>query len=152
VDDSQDDVFLIQKAFEKAGVANPIKFVYDGEEAVAYLSGEGQYENRDEFPLPELILLDLKMPRMDGFQVLRWIRARRGLAGIPVLILTTSDQIWEVGAAYALGANSFLNKPADFEDFKHLAALVSQYWQKLVRLPECERPPRQKKAENGRSH
>jgi CheY-like chemotaxis protein len=141
VDDSEDDVFLIKQAFKKACVPSPLKIVCDGEEAVAYLSGQGSYENRDEYPLPELILLDLKMPRMDGFQVLQWIRQQSEFVGIPVLVLTSSEQVWEINMAYTLGANSFLEKPGDFENFKALAQIISRYWLRLVRLPESVRPP-----------
>src|SRR5262245_10649782 len=118
VDDGEDDVYLIRKAFQLAGVANPIHVARDGEEAIAYLVGAGQYSNHDEHPLPDLILLDLKMPRLGGFEVLTWIRRQPGLQGIAVVVLTSSEQIWEVNKAYALGANSFLVKPADFQDYK----------------------------------
>jgi CheY-like chemotaxis protein len=140
VDDSEDDVFLIRKAFAKAKVRNPIHAVSDGEEAIAYLNGEGKYENREEYPLPILILLDLSMPRMDGFGVLRWIRAQPDFSNIPVLVLTHSEQLREVNEAYALGANSFLTKPGDFENYTELARILSEYWMSLVQTPESRRP------------
>ena len=149
VEDSEDDVILIRKAFAKAKVGNPIYAVYDGEEAIEYLEGEGEYANRQEYPLPLLILLDLKMPRVDGFQVLRWIRARAEFALIPVLVLTSSEQVWEINKAYAQGANSFLTKPGDFEDYKQLARTITDYWAKTVKTPESHRPPRKRPATNG---
>lgn len=144
-DDSEDDVFLITKAFKKAGIANPIQVVRDGEEAVEYLSGEGKYENRDEYPLPELILLDLKMPRMDGFQVLAWIRVQVAFSGMVVLVLTSSDEASDVRQAYYLGTNSFLVKPGDFKDYQELVRVISRYWMHTVRLPESHRLPKKKK-------
>src|SRR6478672_7774335 len=90
VEDRADDVLLIRRSFEKAHVPNPLHVVTNGEEAVAYLAGEGQYANRDEYPLPHLILLDLKMPKMDGFEFIRWVRGQTGLSGIPIVVLTAS--------------------------------------------------------------
>jgi CheY-like chemotaxis protein len=149
VEDQEDDIYLIRKAFKKAGVLNPIHVVRDGEEAIEYLSGEGRFENRAEHPLPELILLDLKMPRLNGFQVLQWIRQQTDFGAIPVIVLTSSEQIWEINTAYSMGANSFLVKPGDFEDYKSLAGVVQQFWLKLARRAEASRPPRRKKLEDG---
>jgi CheY-like chemotaxis protein len=140
VEDQEDDIFLVRKAFKNAGVPNPIHVVRDGQEALDYLSGQGKYAHRDEYPLPDLILLDLKMPRMDGFQVLQWLRQQTGISAIPVIVLTSSDQVWEINTAYALGANSFLVKPGDFDDYKNLAEILQTYWLKTVRRPESSRP------------
>lgn len=148
VEDQEDDVFLIRKAFEKARVPNPIHVVSDGEEAVSYLLGVGKYANREEYPLPDLILLDLKMPRMSGFDVLNWRRRQPGLNKIPVIVLTSSDQIWEVNRAYALGANSFLVKPGDFQDYTRLAHVVCEYWLKASKAPESSRPDRKENAKD----
>ena len=142
VEDGEDDVLLIRKAFGRAHLDNPMHVVRDGEEAVTYLSGEGQYSNRAEHPLPDLILLDLKMPRMDGFQVLEWVRAQPGIRGIPVVVLTTSEEMRDVNRAYALGANSFLVKPMDFNNYAELARLIHQFWIKSARTPESSRPAR----------
>src|SRR5689334_22237166 len=105
----------MRKSFEKAHLTNPVQIVRDGGEAVAYLSGEGKYANRAEYPLPVLVLLDLKMPGMDGFEVLSWIRQRDGIRGLPVVVLTSSNEIRDVNRAYALGANSFFVKELDFQ-------------------------------------
>jgi CheY-like chemotaxis protein len=114
--------------------------VWNGQEAIAYLKGAGKYSNRDEYPLPDLLLLDLKMPRVNGFEVLQWIRQQPGLAPLRVLVLTSSDQIRDVNEAYRLGANSFLVKPLDFEDFAQLGYLIQEFWLKASKTPETFRP------------
>src|ERR1041385_2090882 len=113
-EDRPDDVMLVLRSFERAGIKNPIRVVPDGEKAIAYLGGSGAFSDRQAHPLPELILLDLKMPRMDGFKVLRWIRTHPKLSRLRVVVLTSSENIRDVNLAYSLGANSFLVKPMDF--------------------------------------
>lgn len=142
VEDRQDDIILIQKAFHKSFLRNPMKVVRDGAEAIEYLAGSGQYSNRQEFPLPSLILLDLKMPRIDGFEVLEWLRAQPGISNIPVLVLTSSRRPVDVSRAYKLGANSFLVKPVDFENYTRLGKVLLDHWLKFTTLPQSERPPR----------
>lgn len=143
VEDREDDIVLIRKAFSKAGLLNPLYVVRNGEEAVAYLLGDKPYANRSEYPLPDLILLDLKMPRMDGFEVLTWIRTQPGIRGLPVVVLTSSQELRDVNQAYSLGANSFLVKPLDFENSVELARLLHRYWLKSSKLPETYRPASQ---------
>ena len=116
VDDSADDTELVRMAFKRAEIENPLKTVASGEEAMAYVRGTEKYANREEYPLPELILLDLKMPGLDGFEVLSWLKREPGLSKIPVVVLTSSEQMKDVNRAYELGANSFLVKPFDFND------------------------------------
>jgi CheY-like chemotaxis protein len=149
VEDREDDVELVRRAFDKADVPNPIHVIRSGEEVVQYLSGIGPYANRAEHPLPYLILLDLRMPGMDGFEVLSWIRAQEGIRSIPVVVLTSSDLIWDVNRAYELGASSFLVKPMDFQDYTKLGKLISNYWLKTVQTPESFRPAKPKR--NGHS-
>jgi CheY-like chemotaxis protein len=139
VEDREDDILLIRKAFEKAELANPVYVVRNGEEAVAYLMGEARFLNRVEHPLPDLILLDLKMPKLDGFETLLWIRHQPGIRNIPVVILTSSEQLGDVTKAYALGANSFLVKPADFQHSIELVKVLHRYWLRSSRLPETFR-------------
>jgi CheY-like chemotaxis protein len=140
VEDGEDDVLLIRQAFAKSNLSNPIQVVWDGEEAIAYLSGTGQYSNRTEYPLPDLVLLDLNMPAMDGFDVLKWIRGQPGLKALRVVVLTSSDQIRDVNQAYSLGANSFLVKPLDFDDFIQVSKSLQHYWLRLDKTPLTLRP------------
>jgi CheY-like chemotaxis protein len=142
VEDREDDILLIRKAFAKAALKNPLHVVRTGEEAVAYLSGVGKYSSRAEFPLPILILLDLKMPGMDGFDVLEWIRGRDGIRGLPVVVLTSSTEIRDVNRAYQLGANSFFVKELDFEQSVEFGALLRRYWIQKSLKPETSRPDR----------
>ena len=141
-EDRQDDIDIILKAFERAGVSTPIHVVRDGEEAVQYLKGDGRYYNRAEYPLPSLFLLDLKMPRMDGFEVLKWVRAQPGLNTLPIVVLTSSDQIRDVNRAYELGANSFLVKRMEFNDARALSRMINDYWLKVSAQPTTARPQR----------
>lgn len=144
-EDEEDDVVLIQRAFSLANVPNPLHVVWNGVECISYLRGDGKYSNREEYPLPDLLLLDLKMPRVNGFEVLKWIREQPGLAPLRVLVLTSSDQLRDVNEAYQLGANSFLVKPLDFQDFAQLGRLIQDFWLKASKTPETFRPPRSPK-------
>jgi len=141
-EDEEDYVLLIRRAFAQAQIPNPLHVVWNGQEAIAYLKGEGKYANREEYPLPDLFLLDLKMPRVNGFEVLKWVRAQPGLAPLRVLVLTSSDEIRDVNEAYKLGANSFLVKQLDFQDFAQLSRLIQEFWLKASKTPETFRPPK----------
>ena len=148
-EDEEDYVLLIQRAFAQAKIPNPLHVVWNGQEAISYLKGDGKYSNREEYPLPDLFLLDLKMPRVNGFEVLKWVREQPGLAPLRVLVLTSSDQIRDVNEAYKLGANSFLVKPMDFQDFAQLSRLIQEFWLKASKAPETYRPPRDTKTPKG---
>jgi CheY-like chemotaxis protein len=113
-EDNQDDVLLVRRAFERAGLKNQIHIVQNGLEAIAYLNGDGLFEDREKYPLPDLVLLDLRMPKADGLEVLGWIRHQWEFLHLCVVMLTSCDEIHKVNQAYALGANSFLVKPLDF--------------------------------------
>lgn len=143
-EDLEDDVLLIRRAFRKGGINNPLQVVRDGEETIAYLKGEGKYANRAEYPLPDLLLLDLKMPHKDGFEVLQWIRGQPGLKSLRVVVLTSSEDLREVNHAYELGANSFLVKPLEFENFVETSMFLKQYWLVMNKTPETSRVPREK--------
>ncbi len=141
IEDNKDDVLLIRRAFDKAKVLNPLQVVTGGEEAIEYLSGNGKYANRAEYPLPTLVLLDIKMPRVDGFDVLRWIRLQPGMRTLRVIMLTSSDEMRDVNTAYQLGANSFLVKPVDFERFVEISQALAGYWVWMDTAPEVSRGP-----------
>jgi len=147
-EDCEDDVFLIRRAFEKAGIKNPLFVVRNGEEVLAYLQGTGRFSNREEYPLPDLLLLDLKMPRMDGFEALHWLRRQPGFSSLRVVVLTSSEEMRDVNKAYGLGANSFMVKPMDFQNVVELGKLVHDYWLIGSRAPETSRELR-KPHENG---
>jgi CheY-like chemotaxis protein len=142
VEDNEDHVVLIRRAFTKSKVVNPLQVVRSGEEAIAYLEGTGRYSNRDEFPLPAVVLLDLKLMGMDGFEVLRWIRQQPGLRALRIVVLTSSTEIRDVNLAYQIGANSFLVKPVDFEDFVRVTQALKGYWLWTDKEPEISRRPK----------
>lgn len=121
VDDNQDDHALIKRAFSRAGLAHPLQSVSSGIEAIAYLNDEHPYHDRTNYPLPVLVLLDVKMPGVDGFEVLRWIRHQPRFARLCVVMLTSSDEIRDANMAYQLGADSFLVKPLDFWNARELS-------------------------------
>ena len=126
-EDSEDDVILIERAFRKAKVTAPLKIVRDGEEAICYLSGFARFADRAQFPLPDLVLLDLRLPNRDGFEVLGWIKDQPELKKLPVIVLTQSDRIKDANEAYQLGAYSFLIKGTDFNDTVAFAQSVFNY-------------------------
>jgi CheY-like chemotaxis protein len=151
VEDLEDDAILIRRAFRKGNVVNPLQIVRSGEEAIAYFKGEGQYRNRVEYPLPDLVLLDLKLPGKDGYEVLQWIREQPSLSALRVVVLTSSNEIRDVNLAYQLGANSFLVKPVDFDDFVAVAKAIRGYWIWVSQAPEVSRPPRNSGSDRPRS-
>jgi CheY-like chemotaxis protein len=114
-EDEDNDAFLMQRAFIKACVSNPLQIVVDGSAAIRYLTGTGEFTNRTKFPLPCLLLLDLNLPRQSGLEVLKWVREQESFRGLPAVILTSSSQDRDIGSAYALGANGYLVKPASSE-------------------------------------
>jgi CheY-like chemotaxis protein len=128
IEDEASDALFIRRAFEKAGVENPIQTVTNGDKALAYFEGIGEYQDRSKYPLPIFILLDLKLPGMMGLQLLKWIRSRRDLRLIPVVVLTVSADDINVRSAYEAGANSYLLKPADRDEVFRVIADVQAYW------------------------
>ena len=128
VDDSEDDVFFLRRAFEKAGLKSPIIHLSDGEEAVDYLSGENGFTDRSRCPLPKLMLLDVKMPKRDGFDVLQWLLTHNDLKNFPVVMLSSSLQPEDVEKAKALGAKDYLNKPTGSEGFDQIVQTIASRW------------------------
>ena len=135
-EDDPDDAFMLRRAFTAANIANPVAFVSDGDEAIAYLAGTGRYADRDLHPLPVVILLDLKMPRRSGFEVLEWLRAQPGVGRLPVVVLTSSRESRDVTRAYELGANSYLVKPSSPEDLIATVRGLGLFWLVLNEPPE----------------
>jgi len=144
VEDQEDDILLVRRAFKQAGIINPLQVVRTGEEAVLYLSGEGKYANRAEYPLPQIVLLDLRMPGMHCYEVLTWIRNHDGIRGLPVIVLTSSNLLSDVNKAYQLGANSFFVKDVDFQNATEMFRVLKQYWVDLALTPENHRQPRKR--------
>ena len=141
VEDDPNDILLIQRAFAKACLVNPLKVVRDGEEALNYLSGSGDFADRGRYPLPSLILLDLKLPRKSGLEILQWLRQQPNLKHIPVIVLTSSKESSDVSRAYDLGANSYLVKPVGFEGLLELVKSIGMYWMILNKTPEPATDP-----------
>jgi CheY-like chemotaxis protein len=139
-EDNDDHVLLLRRALQKGAVLNPVFVVNDGEETIAYLKGEGKYADRYEYPLPALLLLDLKMPRKNGLEVLEWIRQQPGLRRLRVVVLTTSDAPQDIDRAYELGANAFMVKPLERKDFLELTSAIKGYWLWMSAAPDLQVP------------
>ena len=133
VEDNPDDVMLVQYAFDKAGILNPLEVVADGDAAVDYIGRTGAYAGREGQPLPDLILLDLKLPRRSGFEVLSFVRQHELTRHTPVVVLTSSDQEADIRRSYERGANSFLVKPIGRDGLIDMASALKAYWIKLNR-------------------
>jgi CheY-like chemotaxis protein len=131
VEDDSNDVLLFRHACAKAGVRANVQVVGDGDEAMAYLSGEQDFRDRQAHPLPHLVLLDLKMPRVNGFELLSWMRLDPRFRRVPVVVLTSSAHEADVRRAYEAGANSYLVKPVEFTSLVGLARAVHDYWLRL---------------------
>jgi CheY-like chemotaxis protein len=138
VDDSADDRFLLPRAILKAGIANPVQEVTNGSQAIQYFSGQGVYVDRERFPFPGIVLLDLNMPEVDGFGVLEWMRSKFLVQGVLVVVLSRQDEMKQVNRAYALGANSFLTKPGHVEELEELIVSFRDYWLLRNRPPEIQ--------------
>ena len=128
VEDNPDDVELTRIAFAEAKIANDLIVMGDGAQALDYLFARGDYSDRDPTDLPSIILLDLNLPKVDGREVLQAIRANAATKSLPVVVLTTSAEPFDVEASYALGVNSYIQKPVDFERFVWAVKQVGLYW------------------------
>jgi CheY-like chemotaxis protein len=139
VEDNRMDVELTLDAFKEAKLLNTIHVAPDGQEALDYLFGHGKYTDREFFPLPGLVLLDLKLPRVDGFEVLRQVKSTPVLKRLPVVILTSSKEEGDRSLSYDIGANSYLVKPISFEGFLAVVRQINGYWLSLnVAPPESD--------------
>jgi CheY-like chemotaxis protein len=142
VEDSPADVALVQRAFKRGGGVARLHVVRDGDAAVQYLEGSGEFADRARHPLPRLVLLDLKLPRRSGLEVLQWLRGQPGIGRMPVVVLTSSRESVDVGRAYDLGANGYLLKPVVFDDLLQLARTLDLFWLQLNVGPELAPPER----------
>lgn len=131
VEDNRDDEELTLIAFEQSGIVNEVVVVRDGAEALDYLFGTGTYADRDLSNMPAVILLDLKLPKIDGLEVLRHIRADARTQFLPVVVLTTSKEDQDLINSYRLGCNSYVRKPVDFTEFLDAARQLGLYWLRL---------------------
>jgi two-component system, response regulator len=135
VEDNPSDEKLTVRAFKKSGVSNDIVVVRDGAEALDYLFGTGKFDGRDTAALPAVMLLDLKLPRIDGLEVLRRVRADERTKCLPIVILTASKEHEDIARGYALGANAYVRKPVDFAEFAEAARTVGLFWLLLNEPP-----------------
>ena len=140
VEDHADDVMLIRRAFQKAKVLCPLVVVEDGDSAVDYLQGTGNYADPHAHPLPVLVLLDLKLPRRSGLEVLEWLRQQPSLRALPVVILTSSKENADIKRAYELGANTYLSKPVEFDALLEIVKTLNLYWLVMAEQPVVQRP------------
>lgn len=134
--DNEDYALLFRRALKSARIDASLDVVHDGQEAVNYLAGADGYADRDKHPFPKLLLLDLRMPRMDGFEVLSAIRQRLGFTQLPVIVLTHSDNPADVRRAYELGATSYFRKPDSLEGLDEMIHVLHAYWLKFNHFPE----------------
>ncbi len=128
VEDEDSDVFFMRLAMEEAGVDCPLAVAVDGEEAIAYLRGEGKFADRAKFPKPQLVLLDLRLPKVPGLDVLKWMREQPSFKLLPVIICSASNQDADVEAAYGLGANSYIVKPTRPSELVEIVRALKKYW------------------------
>jgi CheY-like chemotaxis protein len=128
-EDSEADIFFLFRVLDQAGVVNPIFVVRDGTEALAYLEGAGRYADRSKFPVPGIVLLDLKLPGRDGFEILRWRRTQSHLKRTLFVAVSTYDGVYQINLAYETGADTFLSKPLTAEDILNLVSSFQEYWE-----------------------
>jgi CheY-like chemotaxis protein len=135
-EDDEEDRMLVQEALEESRLANQLFFVTDGEELMAYLRHEGKYADTEKFPMPGLILLDLNMPRKDGREAMKELKADPHLRVIPTVVLTTSKAEEDIIRTYGLGVNSFITKPVTFSSLVNVMRTLGKYWFEIVELPK----------------
>lgn len=149
-EDDRNDAFMLQRTLKKVGIMNPVHLVEDGEQALSYLRGDGKYKDRTRFPFPGVIITDLKMPKVNGFEVLKWLKRHPECGVIPTIVLSASGLEQDVVRAYQDGANCYLQKSSSNEEFTRILKLLFDFWN-VCRIPklsssECaeENPPDKK--------
>jgi CheY-like chemotaxis protein len=128
VEDNDDDVIFMTRAFKNAEIAQPLQIVNDGQQAIDYLAGAEAFADRARFPLPRLVLLDLQLPRKNGLEVLKWIREQPALQTLPVLVVSTSRETSDIESAYRLGANCYLVKPSTVGELMEMMKAFKAFW------------------------
>jgi CheY-like chemotaxis protein len=137
-EDSEDDVFFFNRALRQVDPACSVRVVINGLQVVDYLAGSGIYGNRKFFPVPSVVILDLKLPCLNGLQALQWIRCQDRFRGLPVIMLTSSNEPRDINGAYDLGVNSYFVKPSDPLKFTEMLRNIHQYWFRLGEFPTLE--------------
>ena len=135
-DDDSNDIFFLRRAFQKAGLNHPVLDVPDGERAIHYLSGQENYADRSRFPFPSLLILDLKMPKISGFEVLKWLNEQKEFPDLKVVVLSSSGLQSDIQKAKALGADDYRVKPADIDDMITMVKEVAERW--LGQRPQAQ--------------
>ena len=132
-EDNPDDVFLMRRALRKAGITAQLQVTQNGEEAIDYLTGNGIYADRTLYPKPSIVILDIKMPKKTGLEVLEWLRSHSHLQVIPTVVMSASEIAEDIQASYALGANTFFVKPSSFDELVRLLSAFENYWSTATR-------------------
>ena len=138
VEDNEDDIFFVDRIFKQIGARCELRFARDGMEAIEYLSGKGAFKDRAKYPMPTIILMDLKMPRRNGFEVLEWMHNQPEIKLIPTIVVTSSTLQEDVTRAYRLGANAVMNKPVDKDSLLQMLKSFHIYWTDFVEMPEVK--------------
>lgn len=136
VEDDSNDILIIKSAIHKIKFNVLLKIIENGEDAIAYLSGDGQYNDRTQFPIPNLILIDLKLPRKSGHEILEWLGNQKELKRIPKIVLSSSLRSIDINRAYDLGVNSYLAKPSSFDSWLNIIKNIQSYWVQLNEYPD----------------
>ncbi len=134
-EDDPTDAYFFQRAFNRAGLPVALHFVQDGQEVIDYLQGKGRFADRAAHPLPQLLLLDLKMPRLDGFDVLEWVRQHPAINGLQIVIFSSSGEPRDINRAYGLGANWYLVKPHSMDELTELVGRFKKFWLEATPQP-----------------
>jgi CheY-like chemotaxis protein len=134
-EDEPDDQFFIERALKQLTCPVEVRFVNDGQEALDYLQGKGQYADRSRFPMPTVIFLDIKMPRLNGFEVLKWLKEQEAFKRIPVAMITSSQMQEDIDRVYELGASAYLVKPARMDELQKLFKVTGEFFVEHVEKP-----------------
>jgi len=141
VEDEESDILIFQRTFSKAQILNPLIILESSEEAMQYLDGQGKYSDREEFPLPSLALLDLKLPRIDGYELLQWIRSRKTFQGVRLVALTGFDDERTIARALECGADAVLTKPLDLKCLVQASQMFGGFWTWSPAVEEIQAGP-----------